>query len=250
MNIKGPKILFEPELPFLGKIPITETIFNGWIVLIVITLICLILGRNLSVRNPSKRQLVAEKLVLTISNLVETTMGKHNLFFLPYIGALFSYSILSSMMGVFGLRAPTGDINTTIAFALIAFFLIQFYGIKNNGFFGWLKSFIEPVPFLLPLNIVGEIANPISMAFRHFGNIASGIVITVLLYGALSGLSSLLLGWIPILGSIPLFQVGIPAFLSLYFDVFSSFLQAYIISMLTMVYVGNANEAPKPAVQN
>ena len=249
MDVKGPKILFEFEIPFLGKIPITETIVNGWIVLAAITLICFILGRKLSVRKPSKRQLLAEKLVLMLSNLVESTMGKHNLFFMPYIGALFSYSILSSMMGVFGLRAPTGDLNTTVAFALIAFFLIQFYGIKNNGVFGWLKGFVEPVPFMLPLNLVGELANPISMAFRHFGNIASGIVITVLLYGALSGLSSLILGGVPIIGNIPFFQIGIPAFLSLYFDLFSSFLQAYIISMLTMVYVSNANTAPEPAVQ-
>ena len=240
-EIRGPKILF--EIPILGGIPITETIFNGWLVVIALTIICFILGRNLSVRNPSKRQIIAEKLVLTLKNLVEETMGKHNLFFLPYIGALFSYSILSSLSGLLGLRAPTGDINTTVAFALIAFFLIQFYNIKNNGVFGWIKGFFEPVFFMAPLNIVGEIANPISMAFRHFGNIGSGIVITTLIYGALAALSKALIGWIPVLGTIPVFQAGLPAILSIYFDVFTSFLQAYIISMLTMVYVGNANTA-------
>lgn len=241
MNVTGPKILF--EIPILGGIPISETIFNGWLVVVVISIICYFLGRNLSVRNPSKRQIIAEKLVLTLSNLVEGTMGKHNLFFLPYIGALFSYSILSSLSGLFGLRAPTGDINTTIGFALIAFFLIQFYNIKNKGIGGWLKGFTEPVFFLTPLNIISEIANPISMAFRHFGNIASGIVITGLIYGALAGLSNIVLGWIPVVGSIPFLQAGLPAILSIYFDVFTSFLQAYIISMLTMVYVGSANEA-------
>ena len=204
MNVTGPKILF--EIPILGGIPISETIFNGWLVVVVISIICYFLGRNLSVRNPSKRQIIAEKLVLTLSNLVEGTMGKHNLFFLPYIGALFSYSILSSLSGLFGLRAPTGDINTTIGFALIAFFLIQFYNIKNKGIGGWLKGFTEPVFFLTPLNIISEIANPISMAFRHFGNIASGIVITGLIYGALAGLSNIVLGWIPVVGSIPFLQ--------------------------------------------
>ena len=240
MNVKGPEILF--EIPVLGGIPITETIFNGWLVVIAISIISFILGRNLSVRNPSKRQIIAEKLVLTLKNLVEETMGKHNLFFLPYIGALFSYSILSSLSGLFGLRAPTGDLNTTFAFALIAFLLIQFYNIRNKGLLGWFKGFFEPVFFMAPLNIVGEIANPISMAFRHFGNIASGIVITTLIYGALSALSKALIGWIPVLGTIPIFQAGLPAVLSIYFDVFTSFLQAYIISMLTMVYVGSANE--------
>ncbi|MBQ3022834.1 MAG: F0F1 ATP synthase subunit A [Clostridia bacterium] len=241
MNVKGPEILF--EIPVLGGIPITETIFNGWLVVAAISIVCFFLGRNLSVRNPSKRQIVAEKLVLTLSGLVENTMGKNNMFFLPYIGALFSYSILSSLSGLLGLRAPTGDINTTVGFALIAFFLIQFFNIKNKGVLGWLKGFTEPVAFLTPLNIISEIANPISMAFRHFGNIASGIVITGLIYGALAGLSKVVLGWIPVIGSIPFLQAGLPAILSIYFDVFTSFLQAYIISMLTMVYVGSANEA-------
>lgn len=241
VNVTGPKILF--EIPVLGGIPITETIVNGWIVIAVVTVICFILGRNLSLRNPSKRQIIAEKAVMMLQNLVRATMGEHNMFFLPYIGALFSYSILSSLSGLFGLRAPTGDLNTTIGFALIAFFLIQFYNIKNKGVLGWLKGFSEPVVFLTPLNIISEIANPISMAFRHFGNIASGIVITTLIYGALGALSHAVLGWIPVIGSIPFLQAGLPAVLSIYFDVFTSFLQAYIISMLTMVYVGGANEA-------
>ena len=241
VDVKGPQILF--KIPILGGIPITETVVNGWLVVAVITLICFFLGRNLSVRNPSKRQILAEKAVMMLQGLVRDTMGQHNMFFLPYIGALFSYSILSSLSGLIGLRAPTGDLNTTLGFALVAFFLIQFYNIKNKGITGWLKGFTEPVVFITPLNIVSEIANPISMAFRHFGNIASGIVITTLIYGALSALSNLLIGWIPVLGSIPVFQAGIPALLSIYFDVFTSFLQAYIISMLTMVYVGGANEA-------
>ncbi len=240
ISVNGPKILF--EIPILGGIPITETIINGWIVVAVISVICFILGRNLSTRTPSKKQILAEKAVLMLQNLIKNTMGEHNMFFLPYIGALFSYSMLSSLSGLVGLRAPTGDLNTTFAFALVAFFLIQFYNIKNKGVGGWLKGFTEPVAVITPLNLISEIASPISMAFRHFGNIASGIVITGLIYGALAGLSKLLLGWIPVIGSIPFLQAGIPAVLSLYFDVFTSFLQAYIISMLTMVYVGGANE--------
>ncbi len=240
ISVNGPKILF--ELPFLGGIPITETVVNGWIVVAVITVICFILGRNLSTRNPSKRQILAEKAVIMLQNLIKGTMGEHNMFFLPYIGALFAYSMLSSLSGLVGLRAPTGDLNTTFAFALVTFFLIQFFNIKNKGIGGWLKGFTEPVAVITPLNLISEIASPISMAFRHFGNIASGIVITGLIYGALAGLSNLLLGWIPVIGSIPFLQAGLPAILSLYFDVFTSFLQAYIISMLTMVYVGGANE--------
>ncbi len=242
-SVNGPEILF--KIPVLGGIPITETIVNGWIVVILITIICFILGRKLSTRNPSKRQILAEKAVMMLQNLIKGTMGEHNMFFLPYIGALFAYSMLSSLCGLVGLRAPTGDLNTTVAFALITFFLIQFFNIKNKGIGGWLKGFTEPVAVITPLNLISEIASPVSMAFRHFGNIASGIVITGLIYGALAGLSSIIFGD----GAIPVFQVGLPAILSIYFDVFTSFLQAYIISMLTMVYVGGANEPKVPATQ-
>ncbi len=240
VTVEGPQILF--EIPLFGGIPITETILGGWIIVAVVSLIAFILGRNLRVRNPSKRQLAAEKLVSMLYGLVGDTMGKHNLRFAPLIGTLFCYSIFSSLSGLTGMRAPTGDLNTTLAFALMIFFLIQFGNIKNKGIGGWLKGFTEPVAVITPLNLISEIANPISMAFRHFGNIASGIVITTLIYAALAALSNTLLGWIPILGDIPLLQVGLPALLSIYFDVFTSFLQAYIISMLAMVYVGGANE--------
>lgn len=211
-----------------------------------VTVVAFFLGRKLSVRTPSKRQLVAEKLVSMLYSLVGDTMGKHNLRFAPLIGTLFCYSIFSSLSGLTGMRAPTGDLNTTLAFALMIFFLIQFSNIRNKGIGGWLKGFTEPVVFITPLNLISEVANPVSMAFRHFGNIASGIVITTLIYSALAACSSALLGWIPILGDIPLLQVGLPALLSIYFDVFTSFLQAYIISMLAMVYIGGANE-PKEA---
>ena len=247
MNVTGPKILF--EINVLGGIPNTETIVNGWIVLALLSVTCFFLGRNLSTRNPSKRQILVEKMVLMLQNLVKGTMGEHNMFFLPYVGALFAYSMISSLCGLVGLRAPTGDLNTTVAFALVTFFLIQFFNIKNKGVGGWLKGFTEPVAVITPLNLISEVASPISMAFRHFGNIASGIVITGLIYGALAGLSKILLGWIPFIGSIPFLQAGLPAILSVYFDVFTSFLQAYIISMLTMVYVGGANEPKVPEAQ-
>ena len=90
---------------------------------------------------------------------------------------------------------------------------------------------------MLPLNILSEIATPVSMSFRHFGNIAGGMVITTLLMGALSALSTAL--HLPI----PLLQIGIPGVLSLYFDLFSGCIQAFIFSMLTMAYVGSAREA-------
>jgi len=89
---------------------------------------------------------------------------------------------------------------------------------------------------MLPLNVLSEIATPISMSFRHFGNMAGGLVITTLLMSGLAAFSNAILGFLPV----PLFQIGIPGVLSLYFDLFTAAMQAFIFSMLTMAYVGNA----------
>ncbi len=240
MNVHGPKIMF--EIPFLGGIPVSETIVNSWIVMAVIALICFFLGRNLTVRNPGKRQLVAEKAVLLITNLVKSVMGEKNAGYAPYIGTLLIFSAVSSLSSLTGLRAPTADLATTFGWALVTFFMVQIVNIKHHGVGGWLKSFTKPIFIMTPMNIISEIANPVSMAFRHFGNIASGVVITELVYTALAGLSALVLGRIPFLSNVPLLQVGLPALLSIYFDLFTSCLQAYIFSMLTMVFVSGAQE--------
>lgn len=236
IEVNGPKILF--QIPILGGINISETIVNSWIVMAAIVLLCIWLTRGLSVRNPSKKQLVAEKLVGMCTNLVSDVMGEKNIGYAPYIGTLFVFSLTSSLCGLLGLRAPTADLNTTLAWSLITFFMVQIVNIKYHGVGGWLKGFTQPIALMTPINIVSEIANPISMSFRHFGNIASGVVITSLIYAALEGLSNLVLPFLPI----PLLQVGIPAVLSIYFDLFTSFLQAYIICMLTMVFVSSAKE--------
>lgn len=238
--MEGPKILF--TIPVWGGIHVTETVVNTWIVMAVITVLCYILGRNLKIRPESRRQLIAEKLVCMVYKLVDETMGIKYRVMAPYIGALFAMSMCSSLSSLFTLRPPTADLSTTASWALLAFVFIQANNIRSNGVGGWLKSFTQPFPLLLPLNIVSEVANPVSMSFRHFGNIAAGLIITSLLYSALAALSRLVLGWIPneFIASIPIFQVGLPAVLSLYFDLFTSFLQAYIICMLTMVFVAGA----------
>ncbi len=242
LDVHGPKILF--EIPVLGGIKITETIVNAWIIMAVITLVCFFLGRNLKVRNPSKRQIVAEKAVTMITNLVKDVMGERNVGYAPYIGTLLMFSAVSSLSSLTGLRPPTADLATTLGWALVTFFMVQAVNIKHHGVGGWLKGFTKPIFVMTPMNIISELANPISMSFRHFGNIAAGMVITSLIYGALAALSSFILGWIPneFIATIPIFQVGLPALLSIYFDLFTSCLQAYIFCMLTMVFVSGAQE--------
>ncbi len=191
---------------------------------------------------PKGRQVIAEKLVLMIDGLVEETMGKDKMRFAPYIGALFIYSAACSLSSLVGLRPPTADLNTTLGWALVTFLMVQYNSIRSHGVGGYLKSFLSPTPVMLPMNIMSEAVNPISMSFRHFGNIAAGTVITSLLYTGLAAASTALLGWIPnaFLSSIPILQLGLPALLSIYFDLFSSCLQAFIFCMLTMVFVANA----------
>ena len=136
-----------------------------------------------------------------------------------------------------GLYPPTSDINIVGGWAILVFGIITYYKLKT-GLGPYLKGFTEPIFVMLPLNILGEIATPISMAFRHYGNVLSGTVISVLLSAALGGLSAMVLGWLPgFLADIPLFQIGIPAVLSVYFDIFSGCMQAFIFAMLTMLNV-------------
>ncbi len=244
--MNGPKILW--TIPVLGGIRITQTTLTSWIAMAIIMIAAWILSRNLSVDKPGKKQIVLEKLIGMLNGLIEGTMGRHNLHFAPFIGALFASSIVGTLLGMTNvLRSSTADLSTTLAWALATMALIWYGNIKNNGFLGWLKGFAEPVAVMTPMNIISEIATPISMSFRHFGNIAGGSVLTSLIYSSLAALSSFVLQWIPsvFINTIPIFQLGIPAFLSIYFDLFSGFVQALVFSMLTMVYVGGANPPPE-----
>ncbi len=245
INTDGPKILFEFSL-FGMNVSITETVLSSFIVMIGLMIASIYLGRNLKKR-PSGRQVLTEKLVTMLYNLVGDTMGQHNLRFAPYIGTLFCASLFGTLISMTGFfRSTTADLSTTLAWALVTSFMVWYYNIKNNGFFKWLKGYTEPIVVMTPMNIVSDIAQPISMAFRHFGNVAGGGVLTSMIYGALAALSSIVFGWIPneIIREIPFLQFGIPAVLSLYFDLFSGFIQALVFCMLTMVYVGEACPPP------
>ena len=250
IEVTGPRILLTFSFFGLFDVTITETVLSSFLVMLTLVILSICLGRNLKKR-PGRRQVLVEKVVQMLYNMVRDTMGEHNLRFAPYIGALFCSSLLGTLISMLGFfRSATADISTTITWALMTSVLVWFYSIKNNGFFGWLKGFTEPIVVMTPMNIVSEIAQPVSMAFRHFGNVAGGSVLTMLIYNALAAASALILGWIPnaFISSIPILQVGIPAVLSLYFDLFSGFIQALVFSMLTMVYVGAA--CPPPAEKN
>ena len=239
ISITGAKILF--TIPVFGGIPITETQVNSWIIMLVIFLICFILTRGLKVKPTSKRQIAAEWIVEKVEALVVGNMGEKFMGFAPFIAAIISLSAFSSLSALFGMYPPTADLNTIAGWSLVVFTLITFYKIKSNGFGGYLKGYTKPFALFTPFNILSELGTPVSMTFRHFGNIVSGVVISTLIHAALAALSSAVFGWLPgVFGKIPYLQVGIPAVLSIYFDVFTSCMQAFIVAMLTMLYIAGA----------
>ena len=245
LEVTGAKVLF--NIPIFGGIPVTETIVNTWIVMALIVGLCLFLTHGMQVHARTKRQVVAEYLVGMVRNMVKNNMGERFMHYVPFIGALFSLAMLSSLISMVGMFAPTGDLSTCVGWAVLVFVVITYYKIKTQHIGGYLKGFTQPVFIMTPLNMISEVATPISMAFRLFGNIASGSVVTLLLYGGLAALSSGILGLIPgavgeVLSMIPIFQLGIPAILSIYFDLFTSVLQAFIFCMLTMMYIKLACE--------
>ena len=246
ISVNGPKIYF--EIPIFGGIRITQTTVSLFAVTVLLMIAGYCLTRNLKKR-PGRMQVILEKLITMLYNLVEDTMGKHNLVFAPYIGTLFLSSIMGTLIGMTQIfRSTTADLSVTLAWAIVTSVMVWYHNIKNFGVKTWLKGFTEPIVVMTPMNIVSEIAQPISMAFRHFGNVAGGSVLTSLIYGALAALTSLLFSWLPEAVAAlfpPIFQIGIPAFLSIYFDLFSGFVQALVFSLLTMVYVGSA--CPPPA---
>ena len=237
--ITGARVYFTIPMP-VQDFPITESQVNSAIVMVVIFFFCLYITHGMSKKIELKRQHLAEMIVEKVDSLVKENMGEYFMGFAPFIIAIMALSAFSSLLTLFGLYPPTSDINIVGGWAVLVFFLITYYKMKC-GPINYLKGFAEPVALLAPINFISEFATPISMAFRHYGNVLSGSVISVLLGSALSGLSSMVLGNLPgFLADVPLFQMGIPAVLSIYFDVFSGCLQAFIFAMLTMMYVGGA----------
>ncbi len=292
VNVTGPFIYF--TIPIFGGIPITQTTVSSFLITVTLIILGIWLGKNIQKR-PDGKQVLVEKGVMMIHGMVVDTMGPHNAHWTPFIATIFISSICGSLIGMTGfLRSTTADLSTTITWSVMVSVIIWYNNIKNNGFVGWLKGFTEPVVVMTPMNIISEIAQPVSMAFRHFGNVAGGGVITSILYTALAGASSLILnliassgvavscvllvlcggllfGWnkkkktsmlvtaivvgifglfgllqaLGVLEEVPLLQFGIPAVLSLYFDLFSGFVQALVFSLLTMVYI--AGSCPDPS---
>lgn len=274
-------------------IKISQTAISSLIITVLLCVAGVLLGRNLKKR-PGGAQVLVEKGVSMIHNLVIDTMGPHNASWTPFIATIFLSSICGSYIGLTGFfRSTTADLACVLTWSVMVSVIIWYQNIKQNGFLGWLKGFAEPIVVMTPMNIISEIAQPFAMALRHFGNVAGGGVITSILYAALSTASTALLGaisgtivipiiltvlglalvlwglktkkaakWIfgvifwligicgilqytQLLSGIPILSYGVPAVFSVYFDVFSGFVQALVFTLLTMVYIAGACPPPE-----
>ena len=239
IEITGAHVYTVLNMP-VSDLPISEAQVNSLAVLISILFLCLYMTHGIRAHVYTKRAVLAEWAVEKIEGLVKENMGDYFMGFAPFIGAILLLSAFSSLSSLVGLFAPTSDLNVVAGWAILVFVLITYYKLKCGPWY-YIKGFMEPIPLMLPMNIIGEIATPVSMTLRHYGNILSGTVISILLASALQAASNLVFGHLPgILGTFPFFRVGIPAVLSIYFDLFSGCLQAFIFSMLTMLYVSTS----------
>ena len=194
LEVTGAFVYF--TIPIFGGIPITQTTVSSLIVTILLVIASVTLGKNLQKR-PSGRQVLVEKGVSMMYNLTTSVMGEHNAHWAPFMGTIFLSSICGSFIGLTGfLRSTTADLSCVLVWALMVTGIIWYNNIKNNGFVGWLKGFTQPIAVMTPMNVVSEIAQPLSMAFRHFGNVAGGGVISSILYTAFSMLSAVVLNLI------------------------------------------------------
>lgn len=246
ITVTGAMVYLTIPMP-LQDLLITESQVNSLAVILCLVGICLFMTNGLSVVPTTKRQVIAEMLVETAQNFVNGNMGTYFAAFAPFVAAIMGLSALSSLSSLLGLYPPTSDLNIVAGWAILVFILITYYKLKG-GLLNYLKGFADPIPVFAPFNVISELATPVSMAFRHYGNVLSGVVISTLISAALSGLTHMILGWLPgILGQFPFLEIGLPAVLSLYFDLFSGLLQAFIFAMLTMLYISNG--FPKEAYE-
>ena len=200
LNVTGAFIYF--TIPILGGIPITQTTVSSFVVALIIIFASIHIGRNLKKR-PGGMQVMIEKGVSMLYGMVAETMGEHNLYWTPFVGTIFLSSILGSFIGLTGfLRSSTADLSCVMVWALMVTAIIWYNNISRDGVLKWLKGFTEPIAVMTPMNIISEIAQPVSMAFRHFGNIGGGGVLTSIIYVAFSAASAVVLrlvagtGWL------------------------------------------------------
>ena len=212
------------KIPFIN-VGIDESTVVSWIIMAVITVIAIILTRNLKVQGEiSKRQRLLEAAYEKIVTFFQNVVGEKGEEYVPWLMSVAIYVGAMNMVGIFGFKPPTKSIQVTAALAITSIVLVQFAGIRKKGLGKHLKSFAEPVWIVAPINALEIVIKPLSLCMRLFGNVLGAFIIMELLK------------------SVIFLKFGVPAVFSLYFDLFDGFLQAYIFTFLTAIYIQEAVE--------
>ena len=204
------------------EIPVLESVVVTWIVMAVLILLAVFLTAGLKTQNISKRQAFAEFIYEKLTGIVGGMLGEEGKAYVPYLVTVLLYIALSDVIGLFGFKSPTKDLNVTAALAVMSIILVEGAGIYHKGVKKWLHSFIEPVPIVTPFNILDVFTRPLSLCMRLFGNVLGAFVIMELLKAVIPAV--------------------VPAVFSVYFDIFDGFLQAYVFVFLTGLYIKEAIE--------
>lgn len=209
-------------IPLFGGIPVYESVVVTWIIMAVVFLLCFLLVRNLNVENPERRQVAVEAAVKWLYDFFSETVGERGKQYIPYLSTVIIYIGIANLIGLLGFKPPTKDMNVTASLALMSIILIEVSGIRAKGTKGWLKSFAEPMPVILPINILEIFIKPLSLCMRLFGNVLGSFVIMELLKMVVPAI--------------------VPAVFSCYFDIFDGLIQAYVFVFLTGLFIKEATE--------
>jgi len=196
----------------------SETLIMSWIVMGIIILFAVAATRRISFL-PGPYQTIAEVMVSAFQGLVNDALDENNRHYFPLIMTLFMFVWLSNMLGVIPfLSEPTKDLNTPLAYGLMGFFISHYAGIKTKGFKAYASEYFQPMFFMMPLNVIGELSKVVSISFRLFGNIMGGSII-IMVVGHL------------------VYSLVLPPLLNAFFGLFVGTIQAFVFTMLTLVYI-------------
>ena len=209
-------------IPIFGGIDVLESVAGTWIVMAVIMIVSLILVQGLKFRKIRGKQAALESGISFLYDFFEDLLGKDGRAYIPYLITVIIYIGFSNMVGLFGFKPPTKDMNVTVTLAVMSIILVEIAGVRKKGVKKWLKSFAEPVPIVTPINILELFIRPLSLCMRLFGNILGAVVVMALIKYLL-----------PVLVPLPF---------SFYFDIFDGIIQAYVFVFLTSLYIKEAIE--------
>ncbi len=224
----GEKLLAELEcetvftIPILGGIEVDESVVVTWIIMAALTLLSILLTRNLKVENPSKIQLLLEGAIEKGTLFFEDILGEHGKRYIPYLITVGVYIGVANLIGLLGFKPPTKDMNVTAGLAVMSIILIEVAGIREKGPKRWLKSFAQPIAIITPINILEVFIRPLSLCMRLFGNVIGAFVVMELIKIVI--------------------PVAVPVAFSCYFDIFDGLIQAYVFVFLTGLFIGEAVE--------